>query len=583
MNFRAGAMSTSSMNFRAGAMSTSSMNFRAGAMSTSSMSFKDGSRSEAMMAYEKDEDKLDRVPMHLLDRVPLHLQLQQVIKKRRGSGLEMLTETPQWDVCEYVENGVTYRSSSRRRMASRSDRTSKGQSKISRLSAEGAGPRQSQQEDPSRLSEDQVEFVSEKVEQRTVLFVLVPCGVWSVLAMGFLVFHALYFLLSSSEVMHTFHADGTITGLDLNATAVLSPALGAARAVLFGARSGLLLDASSPNLSRSMAAVLGPLMAAAPGIRIVQVAGFAGDNDLAFVVPGTLHAPTPAPTSAAAWPVPTPVPVVRVPGVSNAAGSGCTLADPFGCMGLGLGGQWCGDGLAACWRGPAFVAIGDDGEVTESEDWIWSHQLLAHSHPEPNSASGFLAISVAVDVEGLQSAVAAAAPAGGAAFICSEGGVIVAGHPGWRQPVPGEEYAASLPELDSAWASAPGLMDAVTADGRSELWFGEDLIIVQPLAASLRGAGPFAGASPSLWVLVVAPRGHGAQERLDLFARGALALAAAPFMLFALILLVLYVLFQVSCCAEFCRRHVDFVEDTFSDVESEVSGDRSESLSPRSP
>lgn len=532
--------------------------------------------SSAIMAYEKDEDKLDRVPMHLMDRVPLHLQLQQVIKKRRSGGLECVTETPQWDIVEYVENGVKYRSSSRRRTASRSTRTSKGGSKANRLSVSGADAGGALQavEDQSRRSEDQVEFVSEKVESRKLMCLLGPCGVWSVLAMGFLLFHALHFLLHSREVLHTFHADGAIAGLDLNVTAVLSPALGAARAVLFGFRSGLLLDAAGPNLSRSMSAVLGPLMAEAPGIRIVQVAGFAGDEDLAFVVPGTLHDPTPAPPDRA---VPTPVPVARLPDVLNLhTGSDCTPADPFGCMGLGLEGQSCGGVRAACWRGPAYVAIGDDAE----EDWIWSHQLLAHSSPEPDSASGFLAISVAVDAGGLQSAVVAAAPDGGAAFICSEGGVIVAGHPGWRQPAAGEAYAESLPDLDSAWAGAPGLMDAVAADGRSELWFGEDLIIVQPLAASARGAGPFAGASPSLRVLVVAPRSYGVQERLDLLSRGALALAAAPFVLFFLILLALYVVFQVRCCAEFCRRQRDPDEEINDDIESDVSGDPSEPGSP---
>jgi len=124
-----------------------------------------------------------------------------------------LTENPQWDHVEFVEDGVRYRGTNRTRTGSRTTH----KSKASKATTKSDGSATKQEGETNGEEEQQVEeragtYISEKASYRSVIILGVSCTGWALLAMSLLVFHALTFILSSSKDMHTTHAEGAIVG-----------------------------------------------------------------------------------------------------------------------------------------------------------------------------------------------------------------------------------------------------------------------------------------------------------------------------------------------------------------------------------
>jgi len=365
---------------------------------------------------------------------------------------------------------------------------------------------------------------------------------WSLLAMGLLVTYVVRYFNPMGDDMHCLVADSALLKLEAGASAALAPAFAVVRTVALGARAGLF---NTTDPVASLALTIVPDMAASPAVRHVQVVGATNDN-LALLRPGLLH-------SDEADQAPEPL-------VYSLPAAACKGKDPMACFGLNTSGLTLaaahGDAASVGWLGPEYLRVGPQGEQLGADEWVLALHLVGLAGPS-GTANQSVAINVAIDLSAVAEAAVSSAPASGAAYVCTDGGVLVAGSD-W-QPVPtadpltGRLVHPHLWDLPGASLSElkPGM---VAAPERFEHWHGDsrDLVVVQPLLSrgGRSGSGAVA-AGGSLRAVVLLPRDAGVRPIFGQLAFAAIGVVAAPVVVGLIVLLAYAVVRLVTCCC--CR------------------------------
>mmetsp|Transcript_18027 Transcript_18027/g.38481 ORF Transcript_18027/g.38481 Transcript_18027/m.38481 type:complete len:617 (+) Transcript_18027:125-1975(+) len=363
---------------------------------------------------------------------------------------------------------------------------------------------------------------------------------WALVAATFLGLNVLRFYSPIFDDMHRAVAVGALQRLEVNATAALAPALAAARAVAMGARSGTF---NTPDAPASIQLSVVPEMRLSPFIRHVQVVG--ASDRLVLIRPGNLHN-----TSVLPW--------KRLPLTYALPAPPCR--DPIGCLGLNITGLELvhvrSDGSALGWLGPEFLRVGLKGESLPPQDWVLAHHLLAYinvSSTMPGAAP--VAVDVALQLDALSDAAFFAQPPKGAIFVFTNAGYLLAGCSAGKRWTPtatadsdGRVVYPVLSSLGLPWMKDIAGAE-LTSPELSELWVGDDLVMIQPLTANGIEGGTVISARTTLHAVVYAPRDAAVRPILGQFAMAALGVIGAPVV--ALVLTVLMLCLRqafMRCC-----------------------------------
>jgi len=201
------------------------------------------------------------------------------------------------------------------------------------------------------------------------------------------------------------------------------------------------------------------------------------------------------------------------------------------------------------WSLPEFIGLGSQGEVLDSSSqWTYALHLTSLFNA---SASSFapLAADVALDLGPANNALRAAAPRGGAIFLCTRSGIVLAGSnwepraavgtPASSQPLPG------FWDLPLSWGRS--VMPSKLANSKpSEIRHGNDLILVEPLKVG-NTLEP-QQAREDLRVIVFTPEGSKARVELGNLSLVAVALSAIPPAVCVLVLIMFAIIRLVRCC-----------------------------------
>jgi hypothetical protein len=152
-----------------------------------------------------------------------------------------------------------------------------------------------------------------------------------------------------------------------------------------------------------------------------------------------------------------------------------------------------------------------------------------------------LAVDVAIDLAATIDALRETAPIGGATYVCTVDGTVLAGS-NW-QPDPAAMYDPEegmvvyprLWDLGFAWTEA--VSRGVLASGQeAEMWHGSDMVVSRALAVGDPKGGSYRACSVELRVVTTAPRSVGTSKNFKNLIHGAMGILGAPgvFLLLAL-------------------------------------------------
>lgn len=461
-----------------------------------------GSRQES--SDEEDlEEHIDEVPEHLRGAIPLHLREKALPKGTRHLETEAEKFKDEKKVEEKVEEKVV------------------------------------KTRPPPQLEPSPDLPVKVGVGKVRVMCCSVCC--WGLVAMVLLWVFSIRLQYTVNSGVHYTVAQSTLSVLQVNTVAELTPGMNLVKSMEFAIRSGLF---NTTDLYDRLNLVVLPAMKAMRMIRHVQVAGL-----MPAAVKyghGTMHDDKVALNEKQ--------PLVLTFECSS------TL-DPLSC--LDKNATYLEmvpiQGLVTrvMWQGPEYQQKDAIGQVLPPEEWVLGMHLLSLGDLSPSSdpfevgttydpSAKRVALDVALDVRHLSGVAAAACPPGSSAYVYSAlNGMLVAGSdwtPGaYADRITGQLVYDRINDLPGrAWSKAISPQDAASAE-RKEIWFTDDgsntLIIIEPLAAY--------GLSPSteqnLRVAVVVPEAVAVIPILVQFVQASIGLAIAPFAILILWILVFIV------------------------------------------
>lgn len=393
-----------------------------------------------------------------------------------------------------------------------------------------------------------------------------PCAAWSVVVMCLMVlFLARYYTAVEVDGQRLLVLK-LMLQTEVKIAASLAPAFRAVSSLALAARAGVL---NTSNPYTSLSNILAPEFNAGPGINYVQVVGA---GDLATLLrPGTIHVET--------------MPTAGRHLLVFAASAPCASMkqNPMLCLSLNNSAliNVPRDAAAMRWQRPSFLTYDGsmpvwvnadqrlddtlDAAITSDEVHTFAHRLVAYINASnATSDSGgkgpTLAVEVAMDLAGTFSAIRNAAPNGGATYVCTRDGTVIAGS-NWvpqatamYDPEEGMVIYPRLWDLGFAW------MDAITPDmvagsRQAEGWSGSDIVVARPLAVGDQAGGSYRTGLADLRIVSTAPRTVGTSADFKALVHGAMGVMGAPgvFLLLALVTLAVYI--ALKACAKRLYRH----------------------------
>jgi len=295
-----------------------------------------------------------------------------------------------------------------------------------------------------------------------------------------------------------------------------------------GSKAGLI-NSSAPYSSISM--MVTPEMLKSPHIQLVQVVG--ASSMIATVRPGSLHD------------VMTPAEERRT--IVFGKPMNCDEDDPQSCVGLNSSALIHAplEGASVRWQRPLFVSSSYSGEALPVPDWKFSHRLVARIDTSYAMLQP-LAVEVAIDLAGVADAVRSAVPEGGATYVVTADGTIIAGSnykpraAALYDPMTAIVIYPRIWDLGFKWTTALSSQMLVGTEA-VEAWYNTDMVSVRPVAAGdTRGGGYRAGYS-DLRLISTAPREVGISTTFRNLAMAAFGVIGAPcaFVLFSLVMFIL--------------------------------------------
>jgi hypothetical protein len=356
---------------------------------------------------------------------------------------------------------------------------------------------------------------------------------------------------------------------EVKVAASLAPAFRIVSTLAFAARSGVL-NVSSPYTS--LPNVLAPELHAGPAVNFVQVVGNVPSMSRMTVLrPGSLNDD---------W----LLFQERVPAIFAAADPCSSYKqDPMRCFKLNNSAliNVPRDAAAMRWQRPNFLTY--DGTVplwVGAEDRVemmfpafditavrtYAYRLLAFINASnattPSGGRGpLLAVEVALDLADTSAAIRDAAPEGGATYVCTADGTVVAGS-NWLpeaiamyDPEEGKVMYPSLWDLGLPWASAV-TREMVASTRQREGWSGSDIVVARPLAVGDPAGASYRLGLADLRIVSTAPRTVGTSGDFKALVHGAIGVLGAPgvFLLLALVIHAAYATI-VACMRRCFQRH----------------------------
>jgi len=205
------------------------------------------------------------------------------------------------------------------------------------------------------------------------------------------------------------------------------------------------------------------------------------------------------------------------------------------------------DGIAEVWGPPELESVGTDGATLLGAQQFPVLRLtgITDVGVDSQGTNAALAVDVTIGLQFLHAATVAAVPKEGVSvLICLSDGAVLASSDGQMRLIDATAPPSLVWDLLPSWGAhlTPQLLVGM---GRSEIWRGNDLLVVLPAVSVDSPLG-----SDTLRVVIVVPRTASAGKPLDRFMFGAFGCAVLIF-----VLPVLYRLFiLVSNCCQCCSR-----------------------------
>eukprot|EP00927_Polykrikos_kofoidii_P060536 TRINITY_DN55494_c0_g1_i1.p1 TRINITY_DN55494_c0_g1~~TRINITY_DN55494_c0_g1_i1.p1 ORF type:complete len:714 (+),score=104.06 TRINITY_DN55494_c0_g1_i1:190-2331(+) len=351
-------------------------------------------------------------------------------------------------------------------------------------------------------------------------------AVWAMVVTSLLgVYIARYYMFVRSSGQR-IRADNSLLLAQVETSNVLQQALGMVRLVALTGRAGYF-NKTRVDPFAVLTAIFTPSLLSSPAVKHVRIFGIR--DQLLLTRRGLLFDEK--------MPKETRLPVIY------ALPPDCDVgADPLECLGANTSRVVPGPDVGAVvgWQKPLFIGEDSLGRPLDVTQWTLGHYLTARVNLSSSGIIGELGMEVAVNLESLEAMTRRVKPPGGAVYVCTEDGTLLAGSE-WRakataDPATGKVAYPTLWDLNMPWGDVAS-KEILIRGGRVEGWYGPDLVAVDSFHIGVSGGAAQAAARGALRAVVFAP--FEASIRPILFYQ-----AIASIVLVGLVVVVCF----VGCC-----------------------------------
>merc|ERR1711971_388807 len=185
------------------------------------------------------------------------------------------------------------------------------------------------------------------------------------------------------------------------------------------------------------------------------------------------------------------------------------------------------------------------GEALGIHDWIYCHRVAARIEAS-NATRRPMAVEVAIDLASAAAAIRSAVPKGGATYVTTADGVLIAGSNWYPKssamydPVTASVIYLRIWDLGFKWTKVLS-SDMLMGTKPVEAWYETDMVSVRPLAVGDPKGGASRAGYSDLRLISTAPRAVGISDEFRNLAFASFGVMGAPGAFF-LLTLVLFIL-----------------------------------------